>query len=725
MEIGNYIIEEKLSLKGNYNLQEMNIPIELIGLSDRVINSLKTAGIDNYSKLINVPIRDLITIRSFGANALKEIIDILENKDLKALDINNSSSSGEKGYLSRYDYIIRLSIKNDKEKEILKLRNQGVTLEEIGQSNKLTRERVRQLESRATKKIVEAINNDDKLIEYLDSISDKGFIKADKIEEIMQSENDYIFIYCLKNKNVKGTYYIEEYDGFLINGNEKILESIKEQLPLIVSKDKLEEEIDKIVKETNISRTLVYEIITKSYIIYKNYYGKYSLDVSEMSAYIINEKFSGKIKITNKEKLLELAYLMDEYFGTEYQKTPRNLQARVMDTYVLIERGTYVPVSDNYTIDKKVLKKIDKYINDYKRNALPLEALYNTFKHDLIQTNVTNRYIFQSVLKKAIGDKYKTSRDYIYKNERYDYAEEVIKFIKDSKTPVSFKDLLKEFDEVKPHTVMRCLLADKIIYIDGGYICADNIDIKPNELRVLKNDLQLLLSDNETHVSKNVYDNIGIESKNILNQICFDAPDKMYFLLKAYFFNDFSFSRPYIANKNINIERGYDKLVKEIINRKETYVKEFAGLKEKYNVVINRFLEFIDENMDSFILVSKDRIETLTNINLDENQFSNLDDILDEFMNGENVKSAYSFKDFNELPEIGLAWNPWLLYSIIKMYSEQYDVSTTSNHFRDAVPLIVRKNYDINEDDKKAFANDKYYISDDIEEWEDLFDEQI
>lgn len=219
-----------------------------------------------------------------------------------------------------------------------------------------------------------------------------------------------------------------------------------------------------------------------------------------------------------------------------------------------------------------------------------------------------------------------------------------------------------------------------------------------------------------THDSDNIYDNIGNDSKNNLRRIGFDTPDRMYFLLKSYFINDFSFSHPYIANKNVAIERGYDKLVDEIINNKVTYVKEFTGIKQKYNVFINRFIEFMDENINNFILVNKDRIETLTNINLD--------DILDEYMNGENVKSAYAFKNYEKLSEIGLSWNPWLLYSIIKMYSEQYDMSTTSYHFKYAVPSIVRKNYIVTDDDKKEYTNDKYYISDDIDEWEDLFEEQ-
>lgn len=172
-------------------------------------------------------------IGGFRVTALEAIFYMLDNADLKVLDTNNNSTNSEKGYLSRYIFLIEQSIKDEKKKEILKLRKQGVTLEEIGQRKKITRERVRQIESASIKRIVESINKDANLISYLNLNSDKGFIKVSKIEEIMNSDNDYIFIYSLKNKNVKGLYYIEEYDGFLINGDKKQLEDIMKKLIML------------------------------------------------------------------------------------------------------------------------------------------------------------------------------------------------------------------------------------------------------------------------------------------------------------------------------------------------------------------------------------------------------------------------------------------------------------------------------------------------------------
>ena len=729
MEVGKYKLDENLSLKEIFNLQEMNISVGIIGLPSRVDASLVGAGVNNFSKLINTPIKDLIRIKSFGVTSLTKIIEMLESTNLIELDANKYSGESEKGYLSRYDFLISFNIKNDREKEMLMLRNQGMTLDEIGQNKKLTRERVRQIESKSIKKIIEVINNDNELISYLYSIADKGFLRTSTIEEIMNSKNNYIFIYCLKNKSVKGIYYIEEYDAFLINGNKEQLESIKSELPLIIKKDALNDEINKIVEKNDVSQTLIYDIITKSYDEYKYHYGNRSINVYDMSSYIVNEKFSGKIKITNKEKLLELATLMDEYFGTEYKNALRALQARVMGTFVLIDRGTYAAEKySNYSIDKQELNKIKKYITNYKRNALPLEALYSAFKNDLISANITNRYIFQSVFKKCMGNKYQTSRDYIYKSDKFDYAEEVVKYVKEYKRLVPFRNILKEFSEVKPHTVIRCLLSNKIINAVSGYIHKDNIFINKNEWNYIEKEVCAALKDGDSHHIEDIYKFMPKSIKEILVREKFDLPNKFYFLLKGYCGDKFTFSRPYVAKLGTNIEKGYDKLLKEMIRKKETNIFEMPMLKAKYNVTINSLIEFIDSNVDKIVFANNKKIVSLESLKLNDEEFSNLDEVLDEFVGGENVKSLYRFDMYDLLPHQEIDWNPWLLYSIIKLYSDKYNSITTTNYFKSAVPLIVNNDYQITEKDKEEFYGDIEIRRDEIsgiDDIEDLLDEEM
>lgn len=727
MDIEKENLDLKFTLKEIYGLQEFDISVRLLGLSDKVVKALINVGIDNYKELINVSISELIDINVFNTASFKKIIETIVGINEKIVGNNYNELDNGKKYLSKFDLLIGINIKDDKVKEIIELRNQGLTLEEIGQRKKVTRERIRQIEDKAIKKIVDAINDDDVLIDYLSDISDEGFLKASRIIEIMQSENACIFSYVLKNKKIKNICYFDEYDGYLINKDEAYVQKILEMLPKIVKKDGVNVVVDIIASENNLSHTLVYEIITKSYKDYKNYYGKGTLDTFDMSAYITDAVFPNGIKITDQEQLQHLADLMNEYFGKDYKDSLRPLQARVTDTFALIGRGTYVSNSDEkYFIDVKTINRIDKYISKYKRNVLPYENLYETFKDDLIKFNISNKYILQSMMKKYIVNKYTFTRDYVYKNERYDFADEVVGFIKNAGGIVSTSTIRKEFSDVKPYTVTRCLLSENLISTTNGYIHKCNIHITKNEWDSIIKEIEVILSDDETYHVDDIYKLISKDVKNILIRENFDLPDRLYFLLKGFYGDRFTYSRPYMAKVGVDIKKGDDKLLKEIIERKEIYIGELPGLKEKYNVTLNSILGFVESNIDSIIFEDNNRIVALDSINIDENSFRQIDDVLDDFIGDKNVDSLYRFNMYDELPQIdGKEWNPWLLYSIIKLYSNIYDSATTSNHFRDAVPLIIKKDYNISEDEKLQFANDKQinkYVVEDYEDLEDLFD---
>lgn len=48
MEVGKYTLDENLSLKEIFNLQEMNISVGILGLPSRVDASLVGAGVNNF-----------------------------------------------------------------------------------------------------------------------------------------------------------------------------------------------------------------------------------------------------------------------------------------------------------------------------------------------------------------------------------------------------------------------------------------------------------------------------------------------------------------------------------------------------------------------------------------------------------------------------------------------------------------------------------------------------
>ena len=46
------------------------------------------------------------------------------------------------------------------------------------------------------------------------------------------------------------------------------------------------------------------------------------------------------------------------------------------------------------------------------------------------------------------------------------------------------------------------------------------------------------------------------------------------------------------------------------------------------------------------------------------------------------------------MPELSCLWNTWLLYSVIKKYSNEFKLALTSNFLNEANPILIRQDFD-------------------------------
>jgi len=60
-------------------------PLEELGLSTRVLNALRSGGIDTLYKLLNTPDQKLVTLRNFGETARKEVEEKLSAMGLSLM----------------------------------------------------------------------------------------------------------------------------------------------------------------------------------------------------------------------------------------------------------------------------------------------------------------------------------------------------------------------------------------------------------------------------------------------------------------------------------------------------------------------------------------------------------------------------------------------------------------------------------------------------------------
>ena len=214
------------------NFEKLSTPIKNLGLSIRTVNCLVNLEIKDVGELLQFPENYLLRHQNFGRKSLKEIENLLASFDLNfntkikwppenyadlIKKLNNSivvaDSKSKKFKRIEIDEnslnkeFLMDTIKSSlKEREYLVLRKrfwEGQTLEEIGQIEKVTRERIRQIEAKSLKKI-----RRNKLIfsKFLELKKDEIFSEYSSTANLVTDES---------LSKVKKKYPLNEYDGLI------------------------------------------------------------------------------------------------------------------------------------------------------------------------------------------------------------------------------------------------------------------------------------------------------------------------------------------------------------------------------------------------------------------------------------------------------------------------------------------------------------------------------
>ena len=214
------------------NFEKLSTPIKNLGLSIRTVNCLFNLEIKDVGELIQFSENYLLRSPNFGRKSLKEIENLLvsfglnfntkikwppenyadlikklknsiavvdsKSKKFKRIEINENSLNKE-----LLMDVIKSSLK-EREYLILKKRFwEGQTLEEIAQIEKVTRERIRQIEAKSLKKI-----RKHKLMfsKFLELKKDEIFSEYSCTPNLVTDES---------LSKVKKKYPLNEYDGLI------------------------------------------------------------------------------------------------------------------------------------------------------------------------------------------------------------------------------------------------------------------------------------------------------------------------------------------------------------------------------------------------------------------------------------------------------------------------------------------------------------------------------
>ncbi len=649
-------------------------------------------------------IKDKSIVEKCNQSSIYNLSDFLERSPI---DISTQEMFEIYTALQQVDTTLPIDIFNSwinklapREYYVLKkryLEGQLLTLERVGEICNVSRERIRQVESKAIRKMLSPKRNKFRiaLVSQLKLFSPhKSYITISELEELGLGANVAIFL----DKTTGDVFYESGYKAcFFSRDSKNKLDCCLEELPNEFTKADLQEYSILISEKLNNAFTAkeIIDLICCKYRICGEYIAKSRITLKIILSFLMQKYFPDGMDIyedVNIDFLREKAYA--EFDGFELADNNRAVRARLQAFCVMVARGVWKYDTEQVLISDELQDAILDYIKQYNSPVLPIQAIMDRFSVELGEIEIYNKYSLHSQLKKILPNEYSINRDYVMKSSGDTFYSVIEAYVKQSAFPVTKRDIQSNFPGATDIVIQQMAAATKVINMNGYYVHLDNLEITDDEIASLKYAVDIELSDREIHHVNIVFSNIKGRLSGLFSRVGVNHYLQFFYLLREIFPNEYEYNRPFIGALGVEVISGEAQVINLIMQYDECSIVNIRQFAREVGTVIDRYIEFIDRNNDSFIFKNRETIISVNAAGLDEVDFSRLDAVLEEFIGDEQYKLLSDFYNYRELPDLACLWNTWLLYSVIRKYSIKFKLALTSNFLNEAKPILVRQDFD-------------------------------
>lgn len=584
---------------------------------------------------------------------------------------------------------------NERMRIVVQMRSKKQTLEQIGATLGITRERVRQIEARA-KRIFHRLQSRIRIVSKISAErnGDNILTPVEISEYCGQNVSELLFL--LQTYESANYTYDRQLDVFIL-GDDSIRERAQnciETLPDIVKVNQLQSILTEAAEEADIPAEMLEKYFLDSYRLTGEVYHRYRLSLATIYERVLDTYYPNGFKAydTNEIKAFR-EIITQEYGDVGLPENDRALTSRVASICILCGRGLYRLKKKEY-LPKDLANKICKYIENNENTIFLTNTIFSVFEDELVAVGIDNKYYLQGVLHELFGDKFVFRRDYISKDaDVTSVYSAVVNFIKKSNYPVSKAQIQEAFPGIT-EIVMNLSVGDpNIINYFGEYLHASKLNILPYEKEYLYKVVETLVSDGEAHHSKELFDIISSENSEILTRNAALYPFSTFSIVEYLFRDVFQFSRPYVAANGTEIGRPAERLHDLIYSSDEFTVSEISEFARDNHFQIQSLLDYANSCNDEFLLVNSDLMIRIDRTGVNEEVAEAVDTIIAESINETTLVKNLSI--WADLPKVKVPWTEWLIYSTINKWGKKTLAATSSNQFRLSVPIVAPiGNYD-------------------------------
>lgn len=692
------------------NIQRLDYKFKQINLNRLQVSPQTLAETSNYKVF---KIEDILSVgfQELCKDTVVELLSVVENLDVAMPN----------------ELVIKLMSKlRPAQESIIKKRYFGdkiLTLEEIGKSYNITRERVRQLE-RQSIDIFNSPKNQllrGRIISQMQLLSTyDNFITIGDLQKFGINKS----IAILLAKCLDDIVYEQEWNLFFFNISLlRKFESALIEIPTEFTVNDLNFYAEYISDTLNnsLSASEICYLLEKKYHKYGEFYVTGRLKQKTVLSYLMVQYFPDGIDLYDDVSLNLLREKAREHFeGFELSDNNRAITGRLQAFCTLIGRGVWKLDLNRPVLYGELLERIIDYIKNYNSPVVPVSSVFAEFRDELLNLDITNKYHLQGQLKRILPTEFKTNRDYIYSGNIESFHKIIEEYIKQSNTIVTRKDILKQFPGISDVVIQQVATSTKVVNMFGYFVHLDNLKITYIERAQFYYAVASVIKDNSIYHAKTIFQAIKGKMAGLFSRIGINHYLQFFYLFRELFPNDYNYVRPFIAKPGVEIASGEAQVLQRLQGMQEIRLTDLREVARDVGTIIDRYIEFADRNNDAILIKDRDTFISADYLELDETMFDDLDNVLSQYLNDEDYKSLSLFFDYWKLPKLKIKWTDWLLYSIINLYSKKFKTAVSSNYIAEAIPIVVKNEFNVNEISASDMEKiDVDYFADD----DDLIDE--
>ena len=596
-------------------------------------------------------------------------------------------------------------------------RREHETLEAIGQTYKITRERVRQVEAKGIEDFnTFYLNNlvaDDKNLLFVFPKTSSVF-PLDTFSEAFGERNDCFMRLMKSIKLVGGAKYykpldaIVESEGVITNLGRITDEVFGEYFKKTDIENKIEECLD-LLDDSGFDKKTILKHLNSKYRDCGQFYSRGERLTELRKLEILLEKhFDDGFHYSDNNQVKELNVFSMAEFGeemydlSELDKDNHIIQAVLIRSKFLrlYDRGTYIHSSKVNDLPIGLMGKIILYIAN-KNMPVEYEEIFKVFKDELVQLGINNRYALQGAMSPFKDELFKCDRDYLSPiNNNQSLREAMVNWIDLQDNIFTYEVFTQQFKGAAKSVFMSALYdyKDAAYYWMRGYITLKALKLSDNDIIKLKNSLDNVISQYHSKYcsADEIFNFIKIQMPEFIIDKRIVYSYDLFSILQIVFRNDYKFKRPLVGNLDCEFETTAEIIDKYLESRSVVKLSELVKYLNTKCVAHEErtVLKIIEDKRDEFVTVDKDTMIRKAEFNITEREVVKLDVVIEMIL--EHQKRIDIEKDIVEKHYFnliaGFKVNRWLVYGVVNSYLyDKYKSISETPIFKNGVFFIENK----------------------------------